>query len=179
MSWQQLSSGTPRRSLQTKPFARRVCAMTNQQTSRRSNLLGFFWPGVSRRPHAALTARTGHTCSDVSRHLGTAAALWLLETLAEGLGLFLSKTLDSMDGYRLWVYPSQCTGHETNKHAGFVERLPRQVFTQQDQTSCKGCRIALPFPLSRHSEASFGFRQVRSHTQAVALNHQVCLLLLL
>lgn len=128
--------------------------------------------------HTLLSAVwTADTCSDVSRHLGMAAALWLLETLAQGLGLFLSKALDSMDGYWLRVYPSQYTGHETDKHSGFVERLPRQLFSQQDKTSSKSCSIALPFPLPRHSEASFGFRQVRSYTQAAALNHQVCLLL--
>lgn len=67
-------------------------------------------------PHAHTLlspVRTGDTCSDVSRHLGMAAGLWLLQTLAQGLALFLSKALESMDGYRLRVCPSQCTGHET------------------------------------------------------------------
>lgn len=100
-----------------------------------------------------------------------AAGLWLLETPAEGLGLFLSKTLDPMDGYRLRVCPSQYTGHEIPNMQGLWKDYQGSFFSQQEKTSSKGCSIAPPFPLSHHSGASFGFRQVRSYTQVVALNH--------
>lgn len=121
--------------------------------------------------------RTGDTCSDVSRHLGMAAGLWLLETPAEGLGLFLSKTLDSMDGYRLRVCPSQYTGHETPNIQSLWTNYQGSFFPSRTKPAPKAavllcpslCLITLKHPLALGKK--------RSYIQAIALNHQVCLLL--
>lgn len=85
-----------------------------------------------------------------------AAGLWLLETLAEGLGLFLSKTLDSMDGYRLRVCPSQYTGHETPNMQGFWKDYQGSCTPDRTKPAAKAavllcpslCPITLEHPLA-------------------------------